>query len=98
MSNDDNQDFSSHPLTVGELRSGKPSSARDWKPRDVLIDLLRDIDSGKLDPKALVVAMRFVNDDGSVRTSYRAATTDHHITVGVVQSALFHIQREGYEV
>lgn len=89
-------DFSHYPPTVGELRSGKSSSARDWKPRDALIDVLRDIDSGKIDPKALVVCMRSVNDDGTVRTHYRAATTDHHITVGVVYSALYHIQREGY--
>ena len=91
-------DFSNHPPTVGELRSGKSQSARDWKPRDVLIDVLRDIDNGKIDPKALVVCMRGVNDDGTVSTLYRAATTDHHITVGVVQSALYHIQREGYKV
>lgn len=88
-------DFSEHPKSVFELRSDKTDSAHDWTPRDVLIDLLRAIDSKKINPTALVVAMRSVNDDGAVKTDYRVSSPDHHISVGVVQSALFGIQRDG---
>ena len=40
------EDFSQHPKTIGELRAAKSDRAKDWTPRDVLIDLLRQVDSG----------------------------------------------------
>jgi len=50
-------DFSEHPVTIGELRSEQPNSGgSDWSPRDVLISVLRDLDSGLIEPKALLVA------------------------------------------
>ena len=40
-------DFSKHPPSVGEMKSDIVGDARYWTPRDALISLLRDIDSGK---------------------------------------------------
>lgn len=49
------EDFSSHPPTMGELRAEKTGVARSWSPRDVLISLLRDIDSGAIEVQSLVI-------------------------------------------
>jgi len=50
-------DFKDAPFTIGELRADRSGSGTDWKPRDVLVRLLRDIDAGRLNPEALVVVL-----------------------------------------
>lgn len=39
-------EFKDAPLTMGELRSEKTQDGSNWKPRDLLIKMLRDIDNG----------------------------------------------------
>jgi len=48
------EDFSQHPKTIGEIRAEKTENAKDWRPRDALIDLLRQIDNG-LEIKNMVI-------------------------------------------
>jgi hypothetical protein len=48
--------FANYPKSVMELRSEKSDAAADWTPRDVLIDVLRSIDQGKVKPEALIAA------------------------------------------
>lgn len=88
------ENFADHPKSITEVRAERSESARDWTPRDVLIDILRDIDSKKINPEAVVVSMRSRSEDGSVHTHYRASSPDHHITVGVMTAALFMVQKE----
>lgn len=47
--------YSDHPKSIAEIRSDATQDAKDWTPRDVLIDLLRQIDGGELKPDALLV-------------------------------------------
>ena len=42
----DKLEFKNYPVTLGEARSDRSQSAHDWVPRDVLIDILRQIDNG----------------------------------------------------
>lgn len=49
------EDFSNHPKSISELKAQKTENGREWGPRDVLIDVLRDIDSGKIAPTAMIV-------------------------------------------
>jgi len=49
MSDQDNVtqvDFRSYPKTIGEIKTKKTNDASDWTPKDVLIHVLRNIDSG----------------------------------------------------
>ena len=50
------EDFKDHPQTMGELRSDKTRNALDWKPRDALIWLLREIDGGKIDIHHVIIS------------------------------------------
>lgn len=77
-------DFSNHPPTIGEVRSERTRLASDWTPRDALITLLRDIDSGKVDVDALVIAYRY---NKRKRTSFLAATPDGVTTLGLLERA-----------
>lgn len=49
-------DYSKHPPTINEIKSDKTDNGSDWTPRDVLISLLRDIDSGKVKLDAVFIA------------------------------------------
>lgn len=48
-------DFRNHPATMGELRLARDGNSSSWKPRDVLIDMLRQIDSGDVNPSHLIL-------------------------------------------
>lgn len=54
----DPESFADHPKSVTELRSDKSGRACDWTVRDMLIDTLRDIDSGKLMADMAVLIIR----------------------------------------
>lgn len=81
-------DFKDHPETVGELRSGKSEDSADWSPRDVLIAALREIDSGKVEPTALVLVMKLKPvDQKKSRARYMVSSPDLHVTLGLLSSA-----------
>ncbi len=48
-------DFKNAPRSVAEIRSEKTHDSSIWTPRDVLINLLREIDSGKTKPVRLII-------------------------------------------
>jgi len=50
--------FKDAPPTIGEVRSDRSDSPADWSPRDALVTMLRDIDSGKITPDTMVIFWR----------------------------------------
>ena len=62
-------DFKDHPISISERQALKTEDPRKWSARDVLISVLRDIDSGKVNPKALVVGFYEELPDGKVSTN-----------------------------
>ena len=80
------ENFADHPPTVGEMRSEKNQSMRDWQPRDVLISILRDIDSGKLPIDMIVVSWRAPAKDapGEFDTNYSVAGADPNAAIGML--------------
>lgn len=84
-------DFADHPQTVGEIRSDKTQAAKDWSIRDMLICLLRDIDSGGEYSKAnkAVICLGYVGPDGSTNTHVmRAQTQSSFESIGLVTECL----------
>ena len=63
-------DFSGAPLTIGEIRANQTGSMRDISPREALIEVLREIDSGKLTLSDVVIVGAKPDDKGM---TYRAA-------------------------
>lgn len=80
-------DYSEHPQSVAEIRAGKAGRARLWTPRDALIDMLRDIDSGKVAPRTLVICWSEPDQSGEMCAYFSAAGPDIMSSLGTVEAA-----------
>lgn len=89
----DTDSFSDYPLSLNELRSRRSGNAADWTPRDALIQMLRDIDSGVIRPDALVVSFREKLEQG-FRTNFSAACPDSGVLLALLEQTKFRIWRE----
>jgi hypothetical protein len=78
------ESFVNHPKSVTELRSDWSGRASDWRPRDVLIALLREIDEGR-QVDALVVVCADYHEDGSVRPHYTASSPNAIVSAGLFE-------------
>lgn len=90
-------DFSDHPISLAEARSEREGDASIWTPRDALINLLRDIDSGVTNPDALVCVYRFVDDNGDLCSRFVQAGPDVHVSLGLLERGKFSIISGGEE-
>lgn len=81
------QTYEDQPLSIGEIRVDKTHKASDWAPRDALIDMLRQIDSGAIKVDNLVVAWSG-EEGGEKISSYSNACQSMHLTIGVLARAL----------
>lgn len=81
-------DFKNHPKSITELRAEKEEDASKWTPRDALISVLRDIDSGETSPDALVICYH-EKLEGGHKTSYVSATPNLVIALGLMDRTAF---------
>lgn len=79
--------YAGHPLTIGEIRAGQNDDPAAWSPRDMLIYLLREIDSGKLHPEDMVVAFRNRDPDHGLSSQVIQASRDIHVAIGLAFEA-----------
>jgi hypothetical protein len=84
--------YANYPRSVNELRSHRSGNAADWSPREMLISLLRDMDSGRIKPESMVVAFRERLDTG-YRTDFHAACPDATVMTGLLETAKFLVWR-----
>lgn len=87
------ESFTNYPHSVNELRSRRSGNAADWGPRDALIQMLRDIDSGAIQPDALVVSFREKVERG-FRTNFSAACPDSGVMLALLEQTKFRIWRD----
>lgn len=78
------ESFAGYPESVAEIVSERSGRAALWKPRDLLINLLRAIDEGTLEADAMVVFYAKVKEDGVVHPGYSVASPDAITTMGTV--------------
>jgi hypothetical protein len=90
--------YADHPPTIGELRSDRSDCASDWSPRDLLISVLREIDSGALNLDALVLVYRKRCESPNKvhRPGYRVATPDIYTTLGMLSAASFKLTLDSF--
>lgn len=84
-------DFSKAPVSVGEIRSDKAGDGQLWTPREVLIKMLRMIDTGEASPDILVVAYGEIVD-GKRQGHFWQSTTDGLLSLGLMQATIFKMQ------
>jgi hypothetical protein len=73
--------FADEPLTIGEARLRRSNAAHDWTPRDMLVKLLREHDSGECVLTDLVVSFR-AKGNGDV-AGFWNSTRDRTTAVGL---------------
>ena len=84
--------FSDAPMTIGEIRSTKTDSMRDISPREILIEILREIDSGRLTLADLVIVGI---KNGKNELTYRASSPrGGTYALGMLTRAIHIMQQE----
>lgn len=86
------RNYADHPKSVGEIKSDKTESCADWTPRDVLISMLREIDSGEIAPEMLVVAWAKRNESGTMHTRYQLSSRNIMEALGLCVRTAHRIQ------
>ena len=82
--------FKNHPKSVAEIRATKANDGRLWSPRDALISMLRDLDSGVCVPEAVAICYRVRDKDDPevVHVSYEVAgSASRHDAIGMLEAA-----------
>lgn len=80
--------FENSPVSIGEFKADKSRDAKDWKPREALVELLRRIDNGEYpDMDALILAWRERTAKGEISSYYSASSPDIHVSLGVLARA-----------
>lgn len=88
------EDFAAAPVSLAEVRAERSQRASDWTPRDVLVALLRDIDSGKVKADRLVVAYAEALEGGSTKTHFSMSVPGAHVALGLLERAKFLINTD----
>lgn len=73
------------PVSIGELKAKRSGNAHDWTPRDCLVDMLRAIDAGELNPDGLIVCVYNAGEDGMVDIKFSQAMPNVLMASGTLQ-------------
>ena len=87
------ENFANYPESLAEVRSG--SNAALWGPRDVLISVLRDLDSGRISPDALIVCYREKIGPGNTKSHFRNMGPDVQVTLGLLAQTQIMMMTQG---
>lgn len=80
-------DFSGHPVSLGERRAEREMDCSKWSPRDLLISMLREIDSGEIQPDAMIVAYRLPEGGGNFLNMTCFSAPDADVALGILMRA-----------
>ena len=86
------KDWKKEPETIGELKAQKKDLATVWKPRDLFISMLREIDGTKNEPDPIthcvVLYMRDNPDSDRYTIGWRRAGGSKAVAVGVADMGI----------
>lgn len=85
-----NDDFKDHPVSINEVRAKRTQDATIIKPREVLIDLLRQIDNG-LVIETLICCYEYPEDEIGNSISFRQSSKNILLTVGLMEAIKGHL-------
>lgn len=87
-------DYSDHPISIGEIRASKSSNAADWSAREMLVSALRDIDRGEYvaDQAVLIVTSR--DPDNITRFHRYYAVRSTLDAIGIISSLEFETHKD----
>jgi hypothetical protein len=74
--------YKNFPQSITEIRGEKANDAAEWRPRDALINALRDLDNG-LPVMDIMIVARFKEDDHPTEVRYWTSLRDSDIAYGL---------------
>lgn len=77
--------FADHPLSITEIRSDRTGNGAEWTPRDALISMLREIDSGRIKPVGVVVCVMEEPEKNTCKAHFRNATRNPYEALGLLE-------------
>ncbi len=89
--------YANAPIAIAEVRAQKADDSSQWSPRECLIKVLRDIDSGTVNPECLIIAYRYQTPDGTLCVGHTTSTQDSHQLIGLLSGTLFAYQMEAFQ-
>jgi hypothetical protein len=82
-------DFSKEPPTIGQLRAKRSDNAKDWTPRDCLLEVLAKLDGGEIAPEGLVVCFyEKAGEDGITDVRFSNACPNVIMATGLLHRSL----------
>jgi hypothetical protein len=69
------ENFAAAPVSIGEHRSITEQDCSLWTPREMLVKLLRDIDTGAWNPEGIVLSYFYKDGEGTRTGMWRAKVT-----------------------
>ena len=81
--------FEEAPTSIAEARAAKTRDGAQWTPRDLLVKLLRDIDSGEC-----VIDQMIVSYSSAGQSGYWNATPDLTTALGLLAQAQMSMFRD----
>lgn len=87
--------FADAPISLNEVRAERERDGKLWAPRDALVNLLRDIDTGQVNPTDMVVAYRVDTENGGHATRFVCAGPGAlHVSLGMMARVSFMMQEK----
>jgi hypothetical protein len=82
------ESFADTPVSIAELRSAADDDCNKWTPRDLLVNLLRRIDRGEIDPKILTIVYEIRHEERGSLCVSRHAGGRLYERVGLLSAAI----------
>ncbi len=79
------ESYADHPVSIAEARAEAAADASKWTPRDVLINTLRRLDRGEIDPAELIICWAEFTEAGAVRPKTAIAGSNALTVVGLLE-------------
>jgi hypothetical protein len=86
-------DYSEHPISLAEARADKAKDAALWKPRDAVLSVLRDIDSGAINLDHIIIIGATIDPGNDTAMTYRSSMPNAFYGVGMLQAAILDFLR-----
>lgn len=84
----DDENFANHPISIAQARAERAENGALWTPRDALIDMLRDLDSGKLAVEDICIVHRSRDPEGGFNIRFSiAGPSPRAMIVGMLEWA-----------
>ena len=80
-------------ISIGAARSAQSGRASDWSPRELLVELIRELDAGETTADHLIVAWRPLRKGGENENGhFLAAGPSALVNLGLLSATTFKMQ------